>query len=432
MKMLYRWPIIVVLLLGACQPSKTIDDSQLHPSPIATRPMLVTTEPEPSETPTQKNPITSKTNTPSGNINNQDVFDLPEWVKNAKNDLMLFGYGAYYRESDRFELMNPKDGNIFIGKLSKIYYYHYWKDANHILFLHEGSVCETPPKFVTELDIAQGVVKVYDAKDYPDAIRTCNVSDGEKEIVRLNADLPESTIEILDPSSNQWRSLTAPVDGISDISYDVSPSKDYVAVIQAIGKFEFPQLWLPLFGSQISLYRAGDRKLLGTFDTGRKIPTGTLFLDDNRLIYLRENTPCLITISPLSRKCLHIISDKFPNSTIDLGNRLSDLQKFDFIYFGDEPHHGGFCFYNLLSGDLDCPTDQFEILKDKTILNYSLSPNEEYLIFQYDYKGCPPPWCDYAGDVHTAVIDIQNNHFSEIENDSNTWNYDGWDAMWRY
>jgi hypothetical protein len=114
-----------------------------------------------------------------------------------------------------------------------------------------------------------------------------------------------------------------------------------------------------------------------------------------------------------------------------LGNRLSDLQEFDFMYFGNEPHHGGFCFYNLLSGDLNCPTDQFETLKDKTILSYSLSPNEEYLLFQYDYKGCPPPWCDYAGDVHLAVVDIRNDQFFEIEEYSMIWYY-GWDAVWRY
>ncbi len=409
--------ILVVFILVACQPAKVTTVLPTQSGPIAA--------PSPSLAPIEVDddlgsvipkpePSPSAEVVPILTASVGGIVELPEWVKNPENNLVLFAYDDAEGNPSKFGFINPQNGEQVIVGLSRKFYHYYWKDSNHVMFLQNGD-CDEPPEFITDLEISTGALKIYNSKDYSGPVQSCYPTfDSEKDIAKLNTDLSEPTIEVLDSSTGQHVRLTDPSDGVSDIRYEVSPDKKYVAVVQVDGEFQFPERAQPLFGNQISIYSFQDRKLLQTFDVGQIISTELLFAYNGDLVYKRENTPCVITLPALTKKCILNISEKFSNATIVLGESFPNSSRLSFSYFTHEPHHGGFCFYDLFSGDIDCPTDHFKSMEAQTVISYSLSPDQQYLLFIYDYKGCPPYWCDYVGNPQLAIIDIKDNELFEL------------------
>ncbi len=397
---------LFMFVITACQPTGTVmmtaTNSPLPVTLTPTKTLTATRTSLPTFTPTFVS-----TSTPE---NESRYIELPDWVKDAENNILLLPYLTDTdtpEQPSKFIFVNPKNGEQAWVELSKKYYFYYWKDTNHVVFLQEGWCDEKQPDYIAELDIPTGKIWDRDVSEYPELVRdNCYYFDKEEKNVKTNWELPELTVETFDPSLGNTYQLTNPNDGINDISYELSPNKNYIAIVQIRGKYEYSELVQPEYGKLISIYSLPDRRLLMTFDEGRDISTDVMFLDNENLVYVREDTPCLVMIASLEKKCIRNISEKFPGATIIIGDPLSDPKRMAFIYFGPE-HHGGFCFYDLRSGALDCPTDHFPIFDKQIIINYSLSPNEKYLLVAYDRKGCPFPWCDYFAGPLWAVIDIE-------------------------
>jgi len=361
----------------------------------------------PSKTPSPTLP--PWTSTPDANS-----LELPSWVKNPASQIVLFGYHPdLLNRSSEIGFFNAASGEQAIIKLPFGIYQYYWKDAKHIVFL-EG-YCGEPIVRVTELDISQGILSPSTAENLPEDIASCYGLEDKTEKIKIDATLSEPTIEELDPSSGSWFRVTDPNDGISDIRFELSPNEDYLGIVQIQGKYDFPELWQPLFGTQVSVYHLPDRKLVASFAEEKEVSSMLLFTDNENLVYVRENTPCVISIAEKTKKCIHAISDRFTDSIVILGDPLKDRQKLSFLYFGSASQYSsGWCIYDLFSGDLNCPTDGFEDLQGQTVLNFALSPDDNYLLIEYDYKGCPAPWCDFAGDPQIAVIDITEKKFFHL------------------
>lgn len=352
--------------------------------------------------------LTPRTSTPDANS-----LELPAWVKNPASQIVLFGYHPdLLNRSSEIGFFNAASGEQAIIKLPFEIYQYYWKDAKHIVFL-EG-YCGEPIVKVTELDISQGIIYPSTAENLPRDIAYCYDLKDETEKIKIDATLPEPTTEMLDSSSNKWSRITNPNDGISDIHFELSPNEDYLGVIQIQGNYDFPELWQPLFGTQVSVYHLPDRKLVTSFTEEKAVSAMLLFTDNQNLVYVRENTPCIISIAEKTKKCIHTISDRFSDATIILGDPLKDRKKLSFVYFGHYPHHGGWCLYDLFSGTLNCPTDDFSNLEGQTVTNYALSPDNNYLLVEYDDKGCPAPWCDNFDIPQIAVIDITEKKYFHL------------------
>lgn len=361
----------------------------------------------PSKTPSPT--LTPRTSTPDANS-----LELPAWVKNPASQIVLFGYHPdLLNRSSEIGFFNAASGEQAIIKLPFGIYQYYWKDAKHIVFL-EG-YCGEPIVRVTELDISQGILSPSTAENLPEDIASCYGLEDKTEKIKIDATLSEPTIEELDPSSGSWFRVTDPNDGISDIRFELSPNEDYLGIVQIQGKYDFPELWQPLFGTQVSVYHLPDRKLVASFAEEEEVSSMLLFTDNENLVYVRENTPCVISIAEKTKKCIHAISDRFTDSIVILGDPLKDRQKLSFLYFGSvSQYSSGWCIYDLFSGNVNCPTDGLEDLQGQTVLNFALSPDDNYLLIEYDYKGCPAPWCDFAGDPQIAVIDITEKKFFHL------------------
>lgn len=413
MKKFFQILSLLAFVIVACQSVESVATST--PTPITTK------------TP----PVQIQATIPTATENQEliNFIELPGWVKSPENNIILLSYREEPDElRSKFMLVNPDDGdNIIIG-LSQSYYHHYWENSNHIVFLHDGE-CDKTPKQITELDILQSTLRTYEIEDYLKPIKNCSYNYESDKTARINVDSTEPTIEVIDSITGEYFPLTSQNDGVSDISYKISPNRKYISVLQHKGIYKFSELWLPIYGSEISIYDLQNRNLILKFDEGQEISSRVLFMDSNKLVYTRDNTPCLIMILSLTKKCIHTISQKFPNKTIVLGDPLSDPRKLSFLYFSGE--QGGFCFYDIYSGEMNCPTENFPSLNGQIILNYSLSPDENYFLFDYSNKGCPPPWCDYSGEPYFAVIDIRESQLHEIPNYNLIGYPTGLDSVWR-
>lgn len=402
-----------MLVLISCQ-STSFETATTQPifDPVSTEESHTQSEiVVPSRTP-------SPTLTPQASTPDTNSLELPIWVKSPLSQIVLFKYDAYSGRSSEIGFFNAASGEQAIIKLPFEIYQYYWKDAKHIVFL-EG-YCSEPIVQVTELDISQGILSPSTAENLPEDIAQCYGLEDKTEKFKLDATLLEPTIEELDPSSNTWFRLTDPNDGISDIHFELSPNGDYLGIVQIQGNYDFPELWQPLFGTQVSVYHLPDRKLVASFAEEKEVSAMLLFTDNENLVYVRENMPCVISIVEKTKKCIHAIADRFPESTIILGDPLKDREKLGFLYFSNYLYQGGWCIYNLFSGALVCPTDEFEDLKEQIVLNYALSPDGNYLLIEYDDKGCPAPWCDYANNPQVAVIDISRKKIFHL-GDSDTY-----------
>jgi hypothetical protein len=366
---------------------------------------------EPSRTPS---PIV----TPPTATSDVTFLELPAWVKNPSNQIVLFKYDAYSTRSSQIGFFNAASGEQAIIRLPFGIYQYYWKDANHIVFLQ--GYCSEPLVGVTDLDILHGTLSPATAENLPGYIASCYDLEDVSATIKIDTTSPEPTVEILDVSSIKWLRVTHPNDGISDIHFALSPNGDYLGIVQVQGKYEFPELWQPLFGTQVSVYHLPDRKLVASFAEEKEVSAMLLFTDNETLVYVREHTPCVISITAKSKKCIHGVSDRFSDATIILGDPMNDRKKLSFLYFGPYPHRGGWCIYDLFSGGLNCPTDEFQDLQGQTVTNYALSPDNNYLLIEYDSKGCPPPWCDYFDTPQIAVIDLARGKFFKL-GDSDTY-----------
>jgi hypothetical protein len=397
--------ILIAFFLAACQSSGAIEREPTS-SPSATSTPIPNLTVKPLQT----------TETVQSHITNKQVIEIPDWIKKPHNNVLLLPLveNALQGSPSTFRLINPNNGEQMMLNLNRGYYFYYWKDASHIVFLGYGSCDEDGfprHEYVAELNTFTGILWQGTEKEYTEPIKNCYQSPNEEEIV-LNRGLPEITTEIKDPITGQTISLTSPNDGIGDVSYALSPNKNYIAIVQADGEYRPSEFWLPEHGDKVSIYNLSSRKHILTIEENERVSSLLIFLDNESLVYVRENTPCIVFLQSLEKKCIHAISEKFQNSAVIVESPLSTSRKLGFIHFTSS--YGGICFYDLFSGNFNCPTDQFSNMKEQIITNYSLSPESKFILFEYDSEGCPIPWCDNFTDPHWAITDIEGNRLVEL------------------
>jgi hypothetical protein len=428
--------LTIVLTLFACSPQReqvsstatkmvevsrtpTIQPPKSSPTSTASATQVIPQEVHATETdfPKHTKTVTPKmTPSPTSEVT---FLELPSWVKNPSSQIMLFIYDPYpTTRSSEIGFFNAASGEQAIIRLPFEIYQYYWKDANHIVFLQ--GYCADPIERVTELDISLGILSPAIAENLPRNIAYCYGLEDTSATVKIDATSSEPTVRIIDPLSGAWLQVSDPSDGISDIHFSLSPNHDYLGIVQIQGNYDFPELWQPLYGTQVSVYHLPDRKLVASFADETAVSELLLFTDNETLVYVSFHTPCVISIATASKKCIYAIPYRFPGSAIILGDPLKDRQKMSFLYFSHSPHQGGWCIYDLFSGGLNCPTDEFEDLQGQTVVNYAISPDNNYLLIEYDSKGCPSPWCDYFARIQTAVIDIAGKKFYKL-GDSSTY-----------
>jgi len=402
MNTLIRTMTLIIFLVAACQPIESTNVSASTPEIIETAiTQTRTVIPTQTEVPIV---IESQGST--------KYLELPEWVRRSwPGGILVLPYGdAINDRPSRSILVNPDNGETFIVDLQKEFYHYYWRDNEHVVFFHEGD-CGGSPEIISELSVFSGILQEYETKNHPEYVLGC-YSNSDDEIVRLNYKFSELAVEFVDPSNGAISLLTDPNDGITDISIELSPGKNFVAIVQFDGDFKFPESRVPIYGNQISVYDLRTQRLILQYAEEQGILSETSFIDYSNLAYIRGNTPCLIMILSLLKKCIHNIPNQFPDSTIILSKNSHEDTTLRFLYFSQQ--QGGYCFYNINTGGLGCPTDRFSTFNNQIVINYSLSSFGHYLLVEYDSDGCPVPWCDYREKPRLGLIDLYDGELFEL------------------
>lgn len=402
MNRVFKIAILNAFLIAACQ---VYYPDQFSSNKVAT----LTSVPAETFTQTQTAIEVIPSVTPTLLNQSQWLFDLPHWVKHSFPGGIL---ALPYKEFDNVNpskvvFINPEDGDKFFVELSNEFYYYYWGNSENLVFFHEGD-CGTSPKSISNLNVTNGYLQKYTAEAYSEKIQNC-YSNSYDEMIRLDDTFSERMVEYIDPSSGEVFQLTDPEDGITDISVQMSLYKSFVAVVQFVGEFKLQETE-SFYGNKISIFDLKNKKLILQYYEEQGISPDISFIDDSSLAYMRENTPCLILIYSQIKKCIYNIANRFPNSTIILSQHTyHDGQSLRFLSYSE--HNGGYCSYNLFSGQSGCVADSFSLFNNRYITNYSLSYYGHYILLEYSDKECVITLCDHPGSTYLALINQEGELF---------------------
>jgi hypothetical protein len=320
--------------------------------------------------------------------------------------------------------LNPATGEGFTLEMPDTY--ACWHDSTYAVFIDTTSSDPTrttlnPPTVLTVLDLSDGSLTGYADPDplfetYVSPAGTCYHYDiyGPESVYQLTIDWiqEEPTVSVTDRQTGERQVLTDPHDGILDGDAIISPGDRYVAVLQGTDAEHIDGF--SMIGNRLAIYNLGDRTLVAVFqdESIRRV----MFLPDGRrLIYMRgSDTPCVIDIELDERNCIHQIANRFPSEQIVPSGFTSEPVKLIFYHYAynQGPYIGGLCFYNLLTGTFHCPMDGLDLLHDRNVSGYLLSPNEQYIAFILD-DSCVD--CDMAGsNMGLAVMDYDGNRVLDL------------------
>ncbi len=201
-------------------------------------------------------------------------------------------------------------------------------------------------------------------------------------------------------------------DGIFDSRSLTSPDLQFMVTLQT-DDLAKAQNMLESWGDQFTIYNYGD--LEGIMTVQEQDIQLLWFLGDmDSFIYMRQmQTPCVVDIPARTKKCIHAIQDRFPGHTIDISKYYSDQYQLTFLHWSWVPElTGGLCFYDLRSGNLNCPMEGLSILQDRAVTGYTFSPDQKYIAFTYEDNVI----LSDAASLHSglAVIGKDGKNFTDL------------------
>jgi hypothetical protein len=350
---------------------------------------------------------------------------LPGWMQDpAQNILMYRNYEDDWSEwTPTVYFLNPATGERFTLEMPDTY--ACWHDSTHAVFIDTSDpisrTVPTPPTVLTVLDLSEGSLTGYADPDplfntYDSPAGTCYSyainepeSDYDITIDWVQEELP---VVVTDRQTGESQVLTDPHDGILDGDAVISPGDRFAAVLQGTDDEHFDGF--SMIGNRLAIYNLRDRSLVAVYQD-ESIRRVTFLPDGRRLIYMRGiDTPCVVDIELDERNCIHQIPSRFPGEDIVPSGFTSEPVRLIFYHYAyDDGHYvGGLCFYDLLRGTFHCPVDGLDLLQDRNVSGYLLSPDEQYIALILD-DSCVD--CDMAGgNMGLAVMDYDGNSVLDL------------------
>jgi hypothetical protein len=167
-------------------------------------------------------------------------------------------------------------------------------------------------------------------------------------------------------------------------------------------------------------------EIISTFDGDFGIlewsPDGKMILYLDPSFYYRGNgvafqdAPCLLILATGENRCLRSIPRVIPEGyellTTGIYKWTSDSNSIFYTYAYKLPSEwsilGNLCNYSLIDSQIYCPTQNLEVLKGRSVINYKLSPDEQYIYFCYSKSTLVE---DYAGESNEGIIKIDGTGF---------------------
>ena len=129
-----------------------------------------------------------------------------------------------------------------------------------------------------------------------------------------------------------------------------------------------------------------------------------------------QDAPCLLILATGENRCLRSIPRVIPTNyellTTGLYKWASDSNSFFYTYTYKLPDQwkilGNLCNYSLIDSHIYCPTQDLQVLSERSVSNYELSPDKQYIYFCYSKSTLVE---DYAGESNEGIIKIDGTGF---------------------
>lgn len=277
----------------------------------------------------------------------------------------------------------------------------YWQDSSTIIFVH-GIYC-AQAKYISVLDLRTG--KLARNKVDGSGYDFCPPLMPKFDVGVSLWDLEPSPVYIYNTRQETYENFWGQTDGWLNASAELSSDNRTLVVLQYKPQSNVDGRFL--------VYDFLTREVKGTYEV-KNTRRYFLISDDNAsVVFLEGNTPCVLNLENLSRKCGIPLSDEY-KGIFPVG--LSrDNSKLFFLHRVEEGSAfvGGLCIKEIYSysSKAICPMSKLNYLRSISwdefyVSSYKFSPDEKYIIFNYG-GGCPQ--CDFNGVEGTAIVDLDGN-----------------------
>lgn len=129
-----------------------------------------------------------------------------------------------------------------------------------------------------------------------------------------------------------------------------------------------------------------------------------------------QDAPCLLILAAGENRCLRSITRVIPTGyellTTGIYKWAGDSNSIFYTYTYKLPNQwiilGNLCNYSLIDSRIYCPTQDLEVLSGRSVSNYELSPDKQFIYFCYSKSTLVE---DYAGESNDGIIKIDGTGF---------------------
>ncbi|MBI5353077.1 MAG: hypothetical protein HZB50_10605 [Chloroflexi bacterium] len=232
----------------------------------------------------------------------------------------------------------------------------------------------------------------------------------------------KTEIEVIDTKTNQvvWKNSLA--NGMYGIEFAWSPNDEgQLAYLQ--GKPEPTDSLLTesilltivdvTSGEILSSY-SGDFGIIRWSHDGNKILYQNAWSRYVTYGFRFKDAPCILFLNLGEKRCLRSIPRFVPEEyeLVTTGVYSWGIDDnsiyYTYIYASQDNSIGNLCIYSLLNSHINCPTQNLDAIKGMTILNYEVSPGQQYVHFCYSGSSILN---DYAGPSKDGIIKTDGTGF---------------------
>jgi hypothetical protein len=410
--------VIIVFFLTACNPPTT--------SPTSTK--------TPQDTPT----VSTSTTTAQPTATLESIsYEIPEWLQDTKGNVLLYfpDPGNFPYRNHLITFLEPETGNTYEIDYYMVFRLAYWFDNQRVAFL-SGEYC-SPFSYVSILDLSTGLVTKY----WPEELANDDFCPYQNPTYSVSVDrTEENPIKIYYWEAEEWDKFSPQEPGTLNLYAQLSPNDSILVVLQNTnGSYKF--------GNRFAIFDFSSRQQIATFYDTDINTFFRFFQDSKRIVYLKGNTPCILTLETLEKECgqtipefhesiylggltqdeskIIFISDNMENvKRICIEDLSTDIKRCDLIEI-----EGGLCLFDIFNGELQCPTSGFDGVLSKTsiidnslglthpvthqysVIRYVFSPDEKFFVFTYG-RGCPA--CHAFNKLFRAVISTDGSVYYDL------------------
>lgn len=394
------------------------------------------------------------TPTPTAITGLSSAYHLPDWMGDPNTAILAAFIIDKDSEVPKISFYHAANGEKYDLRIPDDVVGYFWYDNAHFGFL------STDLETIQLIDLKTGRV----SKDplHPETLRLWNQEDKDFLIPNLDLQIfevvrdssPENGIllEQVRGGNNKSKSKLYKVDwGIyqdevvvtdtrtEQIIWEIKPSKRRYGTVAAI--------WSPINESQLALVRGkylndfemeniqliivdvAKNEVLHTYDGDFG---GAVWSPDGKMILYQnveslfsnygipfQDAPCLLFVETGLKRCLRSIP-RFVPSGFGLGTTggyswAADSQSIFYIYLyyplsenKEGEMTGNVCIYSLKDSHIRCPTENLPVLKGKSVVDYDISPDQNFTYFCYSDATILN---DYVGNSQSAVVNMNGEGF---------------------